>query len=246
MSDQPIRAVFFDAVGTLIHPDPDASAVYAEVGRRHGSRLGAAAIRQAFRAAFVRQDELDRRQQWRTSEAREVERWRSIVFEVLHDAADREGCFLELYDHFARPAKWRCEVASAQEFAALVGPGLRLGLASNFDQRLRRVLAGFPALAALATVIISAEVGWRKPAPAFFAAMCASIALPPQQVLYVGDDLENDFLGAQAAGCRAVLLDAGSKHGGLAPRVGALGELLTSDLAQEVQVTRTPGELLQS
>ena len=33
------RAVFFDAVGTLLHPDPSAAEVYAGVGRRYGSRL---------------------------------------------------------------------------------------------------------------------------------------------------------------------------------------------------------------
>src|SRR5262245_26831348 len=32
-----VRAVVFDAVGTLITPDPPAPAVYSAVGRRHGS-----------------------------------------------------------------------------------------------------------------------------------------------------------------------------------------------------------------
>src|SRR5207302_1039003 len=49
-----VRAVFFDAVGTLIHPEPPAGAVYAEVGRRHGSRLTAAEIARRFAAAFRR------------------------------------------------------------------------------------------------------------------------------------------------------------------------------------------------
>ena len=40
-----VRAVFFDAVGTMIHPDPPAATVYARVGRRFGSRLPAEAVR---------------------------------------------------------------------------------------------------------------------------------------------------------------------------------------------------------
>src|ERR1700693_3322915 len=37
MIDPAIRAVAFDAVGTLIHPDPPAGEVYAAVGPRFGS-----------------------------------------------------------------------------------------------------------------------------------------------------------------------------------------------------------------
>ena len=33
-----IEAVVFDAVGTLLHPEPSAVEVYAEVGRRQGTR----------------------------------------------------------------------------------------------------------------------------------------------------------------------------------------------------------------
>src|SRR4051794_29016008 len=35
-----IRAVVFDAVGTLIHPEPSAAAVYTAFGRQFGSCLG--------------------------------------------------------------------------------------------------------------------------------------------------------------------------------------------------------------
>ena len=47
-----VRAVVFDAVGTVIHPDPPAAEVYVEVGRRFGSRLGMADIVGRFAAAF--------------------------------------------------------------------------------------------------------------------------------------------------------------------------------------------------
>src|SRR5438132_815361 len=72
------RAVFFDAVGTLIHPDPPAPAVYAEAARRFGSRLDLPAVTTRFRAAFRRQEEIDHAGGLRTDEAREVARWRAI------------------------------------------------------------------------------------------------------------------------------------------------------------------------
>ena len=34
-----IRAIFFDAVGTLLFPEPSAAAVYAQLAHAQGSRL---------------------------------------------------------------------------------------------------------------------------------------------------------------------------------------------------------------
>jgi putative hydrolase of the HAD superfamily len=201
------RAVFFDAVGTLIRPDPPAPAVYAEAARRFGSRLDLPAVAQRFRAAFRRQEEIDHAGGLRTDEAREVARWRAIVAEVLDDVSDPEGCFAFLYGHFARPAAWRCDAEAAVVLAALAGCGYRLGIASNFDERLRRVAEGLPGLAPVEYLVISSEVGWRKPAPAFFHQMCAQSGLASGEVLLVGDDLVNDYAGAHACGMHALLFD---------------------------------------
>ena len=43
-------------------------------------------------------------------------------------------------------------------------------------------------------LIISSEIGWRKPSSEFFARACQTLDLPPAQVLIVGDDWENDFV----------------------------------------------------
>jgi putative hydrolase of the HAD superfamily len=201
------RAVFFDAVGTLIHPDPSAPAVYAEAARRFGSRLDLPAIASRFRTAFRRQEELDNAGGLRTDEAREVARWRTIVAEVLDDVTDPEGCFAFLYAYFARPAAWRTEPEAAAVLAELARRGYRLGIASNFDERLRQVAEGLPGLAPVTHLVISSEVGWRKPAPDFFHQICAQGRLAPAEVLLVGDDPVNDYGGAHACGLHALLYD---------------------------------------
>jgi putative hydrolase of the HAD superfamily len=201
------RAVFFDAVGTLIHPDPPAPAVYADAARRFGSRLDFPAITTRFRTAFRRQEEIDHAGGLRTDEAREVARWRAIVAEVLDDVSEFEGCFAFLYAHFARPAAWRCDEEAAAVLAELARRGLRLGLASNFDERLRQVAEGLPGFAPVEHLVISSEVGWRKPAPEFFRQVCVQSGLPPGRVLLVGDDPVNDYGGAHACGLHALLYD---------------------------------------
>lgn len=213
-----VRAVFFDAVGTLLFPEPPAAAVYAQVGRRFGSRYDEEAVAQRFRSAFAAEEAADRAAGLRTSEAREVERWRRIVAAVLDDVTDAEGCFRVLYDHFARPAGWRCNPDAPALLRRLADRGLAPGVASNYDRRLRPVLAGFAELAPLTTVVISSEVGWRKPAPEFFAALCRAVALPPEQVLLVGDDYDNDFEGARATGLRPLLLDPAGRYDPSQPR----------------------------
>ena len=199
--------VFFDAVGTLLYPEPAAPAVYAMVGHRFGSQYDEATITVRFRAAFRRQEEGDHAAGLRTDEKREIARWRAIVREVLDDVADIETCFQELYAHFAGVEAWRCLPETGEVLAELAKRGHLLGIASNFDHRLRGLVENLPVLRPMQYLVISSEIGWRKPSPEFFAEMCRQVGSSPEQVLYVGDDPINDYEGARAARVRAVLLD---------------------------------------
>ncbi len=171
VTQTPIRAVVFDAVGTLIHPDPHFGAVYAEVGKRFGSRVDLTSMQDAFRSAFLRRNSWIAMPAGKPVRRVSSKRWRTIVGEVLHDVTDPEACFAALYEHFSQPTHWRCDPAAPTIFAALGDRGYRVAVASNFDHRLRRVAAGLPGLAALPDIVISSEVGWRKPAAEFFAAV---------------------------------------------------------------------------
>lgn len=222
-----VEAVVFDAVGTLLYAEPPAAEVYAELGRSLGSRHPAAVIAERFADAVGREDDTDRAGGWRTSEARELRRWANIVARVLDDVSDPARCFRQLYEHFARPESWRCQPETAAVLKALGARGLRLGMASNYDHRLRTVLAGFPELQPITHVTISSEVGWRKPAAEFFAAMCRGVQAPAERVLYIGDDPVNDAEGGAAAGLKVLLYDPSGRHAGTQfQRLARLGELL--------------------
>ncbi len=221
-------AVFFDAVGTLIHPDPPAPIVYATFGRRHGSSLAIETIAAHFRIAFRRQEAIDRLSGWRTDEDREYARWRAIVAETLTDVTDPEACFRELYAHFARPDAWRVQAEAGPTLRNLAERGWHIGMASNFDGRLRGVVAGLPELAPVRTIIISSEVGFRKPADPFFAEISRKAGIAMNRIIYVGDDLANDYAGAQAAGMTAILFDPDGKClDTRTRRIARLSDLLT-------------------
>lgn len=221
-----IRAVFFDAVGTVLFPQPGAPLVYASAARRHGLNLSIVDVLQRFRAAFRAEEVIDRTAGWETSEEREVVRWRRIVANTLTEIPDTAAVFRELFDHFARPTAWEtgCDVGGV--LATLAGRGLTLGMGSNYDARLASVVAGHPELVPLRDrVVVSSLVGFRKPAGEFFREVVRVAGVEPGEVLFVGDDFENDYVGAGAAELRPVLLDPEGRHPEVANRIESLSTL---------------------
>ena len=220
-----IEGIVVDAVGTLIEPEPSVARAYAHAALRQGVVVVIAEVKKRF-GLYFRNDEVDEQLgPMVTDESMEYRRWRRIVANVLPDLPDPDRAFDELWDHFGRPEAWRCFPDVGPGLAALRAAGFQIRVASNFDSRLRAVAAGLPELAGFVdTLVISSEVGYRKPHAAFYAAACASLGLTSESVLCVGDDPENDVLGAERAGLRGILLD---RDGRCPPGLPSLPDLLT-------------------
>ena len=125
-----VRAILFDAVGTLIHPDPPVADVYFEAGRRHGSRLAQIEIHRRFRAAFQQTAAVIA-----TSEERELQRWRRIVATVFDDVAQGAGpLFDELWGHFAQPQHWQVYPDVEPALKVLSDRNIKLGIASKIGR----------------------------------------------------------------------------------------------------------------
>jgi putative hydrolase of the HAD superfamily len=203
-----IEGIILDAVGTLIDPVPPVAEVYAAAALRQGVKVDVLEVKARFRLHF-RNDEVDElRGPMVTDEAIEYRRWRRIVDAVLPELPDKDRGFAELWDHFGRPDAWKCYPDVGPGLEALRSLGLRVRIASNFDGRLRAVARGLPELdGSVDELVISSEVGYRKPHATFYHAACASLGLEPGRVLCVGDDPENDVRGPQRAGLFGLLLD---------------------------------------
>lgn len=222
-----IRGIVLDAVGTLIDPRPSVAEAYVEAARRQGVALDRAEVRARFRRHFG-DDEVDElRGPLATDEDVEHRRWRRIVLGVLPEVADPARAFAELWDHFGRPDAWRAFDDVAPALRRFQEAGLPVRVASNFDGRLRGVLRGLPSLSHLAEgAVISSEVGRRKPHPDFYRAACERLGLPPQEVLCVGDDPENDLRGPRRAGLPAILIDRDGRGPRDLPSLPGLLELV--------------------
>jgi putative hydrolase of the HAD superfamily len=198
-----VRYVLFDAVGTLIQPQPSVSEVYAAYGRQYGSRLTSEAIRPRFAAAFCKSTPAQA-----TSEEFERERWRSIVREVVDDVVQRhDDLFSALWQHFGRSEHWQMFADVLPVWNELARRGFELGIASNFDARLRGVCAGLPPLCDCQRVFVSSEVGYAKPDLRFFATIAERLQTSPHELLLIGDDRERDYEAAKAAGWKGLLID---------------------------------------
>jgi HAD superfamily hydrolase (TIGR01549 family) len=93
-----------------------------------------------------------------------------------------------------------------------MAPHYRLGLLSNFDdaQCGREVLLDTGVADLFEAIIISAEVGLRKPNPRIYRQMLEMLRLDAGEVLFVGDTPREDVAGPQEAGMQTVWISKGA------------------------------------
>ena len=232
-----MKAVVFDAVGTLMYPVPSVADVYKAAIHQHCQVVVPAdRIRAAVRDALkARSDSCD----LRTNEQAERQFWAELIRRFCSDDVGFQAAFDDLFAHFAAPHNWKCFSDTIGLVAQIHEKGCAVAIASNFDLRLHRVCEGLPELVEIEHRIISSVVGWRKPAPEFFHAVAAVLGIAPERILMVGDDLQNDILGATAAGMQTAWIcrDATDRVRTAVPEqtfvMASLNELLPRLISQD-------------
>lgn len=206
-----IRAVLFDAVGTLIELREPVGETYARAAAAQGVTISAWRMGDAFRRVSTAADPLvfpDAAPEERP--ALEREWWRQVVRSTLlaADSARRvpdfDACFAGLWEHYAGAGAWRARPGAEQALTRLRADGLATGVVSNFDARLPALLAALGLAVLLDTVVLPADVGAAKPDPRIFAVALERLGVAPGEAVFVGDDAHHDLGGARAAGLEAV------------------------------------------
>lgn len=90
---------------------------------------------------------------------------------------------------------------------------LRMAVVSNFDYTptARFVLERAGVADLFDAIVVSDEVGWRKPKAVIFERALARLAVRSDRALFVGDRADIDVAGAQAVGMRAVWVNRGGE-----------------------------------
>jgi putative hydrolase of the HAD superfamily len=206
-----IRAVTFDAAGTLIAVAEPVGATYARLAARHGVHVRADDVERRFRAALAAAPPLafpgaspvrigTHERAW----------WYAVVRRALGQTASGpplDAAFDELFAYYASAVAWRVFAEAPGVLAALRAQGLRLAVVSNFDARLGPLLDALGVAPLLDAVVHSSRAGTAKPDPAIFRAALGQLGVVPGDALHVGDAPIEDVQGARGAGMRAVLVD---------------------------------------
>ena len=200
-SSQRVTAVTFDVGGTLIEPWPSVGHVYAEEAARWGVEgVTPEALNRAFAAAWQARRPFDHsRAAW--------QRLVNQTFLAAGAAQPSAACFDAIYRRFAEAAAWRVFDDAPPTLKRLAASGLRLGVVSNWDERLRPLLDELNLAKYFRALIISCEAGHTKPDRQIFLRAAAELGCEPAALVHVGDSVQEDAKGALAAGLQAVLVD---------------------------------------
>jgi putative hydrolase of the HAD superfamily len=185
-----LRAVFFDLDDTLC------DTIGCRVERLRMALPALCAVRPELDI-----DELVRRVMEPLTHPRDVRGLHAVLAELgLLDTP--QG--MEALSRFATSFEPLCLFPGVAETLAGLGRLYALGIISNSGTFQHAKLVHLGLDQHFRHVIVSSEVGWEKPDPRIFQHALCEAGAAPEEAVFVGDRLDVDIAGAQAAGLRAV------------------------------------------
>jgi putative hydrolase of the HAD superfamily len=121
-------------------------------------------------------------------------------------------------------------IAGAREtLDQLASRGYKMGLICNTGRTpgitLRKLLGDYDILGYFKSALFSDETIIRKPDAAIFETALRELGADRRQTVHAGDSWENDILGAQAAGIKAVWISPEGQGSGDCPVIKSIAEL---------------------
>jgi putative hydrolase of the HAD superfamily len=201
-----LEAIFFDVGRTLLIEEPSRYEIYAEVARARGRNLTEKTMARVMHRAH---DDVPARigGAYRYSDV-----WfRAFIHRIFCQnlglpAASVAEITEELFARFTDPATFRVFPGARELLAELSARGLKLGVISNWSERLRTVLERVELAAFFDVVICSAIEKLEKPDPAIFRLALERAGAEAGRTLHLGDHPVKDG-GARAVGMGYVRVD---------------------------------------
>lgn len=208
--------MFFDFDGTIRHNDPPALEIFyriaAELGietdaelRRHGERW----VNAYWAESPELRADLDRYGPWHDNGPF----WINHGFRHLLAIGIEENRANELAPEITERMRLEYDPRDCIEddvvptLEALRGAGFHLAIVSNRSQPFRERVETLGLAEHVDLILAAGELGWYKPDPRILRHAASQFQVPPQQVLYIGDNYQADIEGARAAGMQPVLYD---------------------------------------
>jgi putative hydrolase of the HAD superfamily len=215
------KVVFFDAGGTLLRVRPSIGEIYSEIAARRNHTLEPKKLEAAFKRHFLRVQEEFRAKRglaFGRDEHEAMEFWIALVSAAVAEAgavrwATSEECAADfseyvaaLYAEFEDPARWSAEPGAAEALREVRSMGLKTGVISNWDTRLKSLLEAL-GLGDLIDVYAASHVaGFEKPDPRLFQRAAELAGVAPQDAWHIGDSSTLDCRPAREAGFGLAIL----------------------------------------
>ena len=227
-----IEIVFFDAGGTILDPHPSFSELFALTCAKHGFDVGPARVGEVQEriaphlVELLDEAGLDHGPTLSMDASRRFWTFTYTRFLAELGIADPDMP-THLYETFSDPSSYRLYDDVRPAFDALEDAGYRLGLISNFDSWLQKMLVEMEVGHVFDTAVISGIEGIEKPDPAIYRLAVERAGVDPASAVHIGDSPVMDMEPARAAGLTPVLLDRSGRYPGSSyPRLEDLKGLL--------------------
>ena len=212
-----------------MHPHPSFPELLAQVLRRDGHDVAPATIREKVHVVadiFTRAAEEG--ELWSTSPQRSRAFWDRVYGRLLGEMGlpFSDGLAEGIYRTFTDLGNYRLFPDVLPALDCLKAAGLKLGVVSNFEEWLERLLQSLQVTRYFEVRVISGVEGVEKPDPRIFRLALDRMGVEPGEAVYVGDSVQFDVEPAAAVGMLGVLLDRRDRfpdHRGV--RITSLQEL---------------------
>jgi len=204
-----LKTIAFDLIGTLIHVMPQREQMIKS-------------LKKTLEEKGVILDEFDRVYgkaitKYRTIRQERLKEVNSCTFitdtlEKMGQQNMKESLICDCVQAYFKPYLNSIMILKGtHEVLAILKERYSLGVITNFtcSNIVKSSLKKMHLLELFDHIVVSCEVGWRKPHPKIFQIYLKKAKAKSSEAIFIGDDLRRDIFGAQKVGMKAILISAG-------------------------------------
>ncbi|XP_050388766.2 haloacid dehalogenase-like hydrolase domain-containing protein 3 [Patella vulgata] len=206
-----IRLVTFDVNNTLCRVSSSVGRHYVKIGNMYGIEATEEEMNKAHKHHY---DIYSQKYpnfgvsvnmspyKWWTNLVRDS--FRSVGF--TNDEETLTQIANHLYLHFTSAACWEKLPGVDTGLMALRSQDVKMGVISNFDERLEKILKNVAISHQFDFILTSTKAGFEKPDVKIFQKALEIAGVEAQDAVHVGDNIEKDYFGARNAGWRSYVV----------------------------------------
>ncbi|MFN2525105.1 MAG: HAD family hydrolase [Actinomycetota bacterium] len=225
-----IEIIFFDAGETILHPHPSFPELFADIVNRRGYSIATqdiAEVQERLAPHLVDLAEetgIEHGPSLSPTASRTF--WTYLYRRFLAEVGvEDESLADELYAIFSSTSSYRLFDDVLPALAELEAAGYRLGLISNFEGWLEKILVELEVGHLFDVSVISGVEGVEKPDPRIYEIALQRAGVLAENAMHVGDSPKLDVEPASSVGISVVLLDRAGRYPEVSPRITSLEDL---------------------